>query len=270
MAVIEDTGMDLYLISLIQGIVQGLTEYLPISSTGHLIVTGHFLGFSGPQAKMFNVVIQLGAILAVVVMYHKRFLGLLRPDTEDGFSGPRGIYLLVLTTIPASVLGFFANDFIKEFLFTPKAVSLAWAVGGLAILLVEAMPRRNKFSSLDQITPYLALGVGLFQCLSLWPGFSRSAATIMGAMFLGARRRLAAEYSFIAAVPIMIGATSFELVNGWELLSISNITSLCIGFLVAFISAWIAVKAFIQLLSRATLRPFAYYRLLIAPLILFI
>ena len=262
--------MDLYLISIIQGIVQGLTEYLPISSTGHLIVSGYFLDFSGPQAKMFNVIIQMGAILAVIVMYRERFLGLLRRNIEEGFSGPRGIYLLALTTIPASILGLFANDFIKEHLFNPRAVSLAWAVGGIAILLLEALPRKDKYSSLDDIGTYLALGIGLFQCLALWPGFSRSAATIMGAMFLGSSRRLAAEYSFIAAVPIMMAATGFEIVKGWELLDTSNIISLCIGFTVAFISAWFAVKAFIQFLSRATLRPFAYYRLLIAPLILFL
>lgn len=259
--------MDLYFVSIIQGIVEGLTEFLPISSTGHLIVTGHFLDFSGPGARMFNVVIQLGAILAVLIMYRGRFLGLLLPDAERAFSGIRGIYLLVVTTIPASILGFFARGFIKDCLFTPNSVSIAWAVGALTILLVEGLPRKEKYFSLDEITTSLALGVGLFQCLALWPGFSRAAATIIGAMFLGAKRKLAAEYSFIAAVPIMVAATGLDLLKTWHLLDMSQIVSLVIGFSVAFVSAWIAVKGFIHLLSRMTLRPFAYYRLLIAPLI---
>lgn len=252
----------------ILGIVEGLTEFLPVSSTGHLIISGHLLDFTGQRASIFEVVIQLGAILAVLVLYRERFWGLLQKDPQRNFSGLQGIWLLVLTSIPASILGFLSHSFIKEYLFTPQTVAWALGIGALAIILVEALPRSNRFSSLDEVTPFLAFGIGCFQCLALWPGFSRSAATIMGGMILGARRKLAAEYSFIAAVPIMFAATGYDLLKGWPLLQAKDFTLLSIGFGVSFIAAWFAVKGFIHLLSRMTLRPFAYYRLIIAPIIL--
>lgn len=254
----------------ILGIVEGLTEFIPVSSTGHLIISGHLLNFTGHKASVFEVVIQLGAILAVLVLYRERFWGLLHKDPQKNFSGLNGIWLLVLTSIPASVLGLLTHGFIKEYLFTPQTVAWALGVGALAILLVEALPRSNRFSSLDDVTPFLAFGIGCFQCLALWPGFSRSAATIMGAMILGARRKLAAEYSFIAAVPIMFAATGFDLLKGWSLFAINDFALLSIGFIISFITAWLAVKGFIHLLGKVTLRPFAYYRLVIAPLILLI
>ncbi|MFO7802950.1 MAG: undecaprenyl-diphosphate phosphatase [Desulfovermiculus sp.] len=257
------------LIATLMGVVEGLTEFLPVSSTGHLIITGHLLGFTGPAAEIFEVVIQLGAILAVVVLYRQRFIGLVRPDPELAFSGLRGLYLLFLTCLPASVLGLLTSDLIKKHLFNPQTVAWALGVGALAILVVESLPRSRKFATLDQVTPWLALGVGLFQCLALWPGFSRSAATIMGGMILGAQRRLAAEYSFIAAVPIMFAATGYDLLKGWHHLSPDDWTMLCIGFVVSFFAAWAAIKTFIHLLTRITLRPFAWYRLAIAPLVLF-
>jgi undecaprenyl-diphosphatase len=218
---------------------------------------------------MFEVVIQLGAILAVLIMYRQRFIALARPDPNLLFSGIRGLYLLFLTCLPASILGLATSDLIKEYLFNPQTVAWALALGALAILAVERMPRSNRYSTLDQITPWLALGVGIFQCLSLWPGFSRSAATIMGGMVLGAKRKLAAEYSFIAAVPVMCAATSYDLLKGWHLLRPEDWTVLGIGFVVSFFAAWAAVKTFICLLTRITLRPFAWYRLVIAPLVLF-
>jgi undecaprenyl-diphosphatase len=265
----KDSNMHDSLIAVIMGIVEGLTEFLPVSSTGHLIITGHLLGFTGPAAEMFEVVIQLGAILAVVVMYRQRFIALARPDPDLSFSGIRGLYLLFLTCLPASLLGLATSDLIKKYLFNPQTVAWALAVGAIAILAVESMPRSRKYATLDQVTPCLALGIGLFQCLSLWPGFSRSAATIMGGMILGAQRKLAAEYSFIAAVPIMCAATSYDLLKGWHLLRPDDWTMLGIGFVVSFFAAWAAVKTFILLLTRITLRPFAWYRLAIAPLVLF-
>jgi undecaprenyl-diphosphatase len=260
--------MESFLIAFILGIVEGLTEFLPVSSTGHLIITGHLLDFTGPKAEMFEVVIQLGAILAVVVLYKERFLGLVRPDPERRFSGLRGLYLLFLTSLPAALLGLATNELIKLHLFNPTTVAWALAVGALAILLVEALPRSDRFKSLDDIGPWLALGVGCFQCLSLWPGFSRAAATIMGGMILGSSRKLAAEYSFIAAVPIMVAATGFDLLKGWSLLGGKDLAVLAVGFIVSFFAAWLAVKGFIRLLTRVTLRPFAVYRLIIAPAVL--
>ncbi len=256
--------MEHWLSAIILGLVEGLTEFLPVSSTGHLILAGHLLDFTGPKADSFEIIIQLGAILAVAVMYRQRFFGLLRNNPRKRFSGVRGLSLLALTSLPASLVGLFAHKAIKTYLFGPVTVALALAVGAVAILVVEAMPRKNRYYSLDEVTPGLALFVGLFQCLALWPGFSRSAATIMGGMIYGAKRSLAAEYSFIAAVPIMIAATGYDFYKNAALFSSSDLTVLAIGFVVSFISAWVAVKTFIAMLGRMTLRPFALYRFVLA------
>ncbi|NDV28811.1 undecaprenyl-diphosphate phosphatase [Desulfovibrio sp. JC010] len=253
----------------ILGIVEGLTEFLPVSSTGHLIITGHLLGFTGEKAASFEVAIQLGAILAVVVLYWSRFWGLIVPNPTQKFSGIRGLYLLFLTSLPASVLGLLAHDFIKQHLFNPYTVAWALGVGAIMILIVEKKDIRPNCYSLDEVTPKLALGIGCFQCLALWPGFSRSAATIMGGMLLGAKRQIAAEYSFIAAVPIMFAATGYDMLKSYKLFTMADIPFLAVGFVVSFLSAWAAVKVFIYLLGKLTLRPFAYYRLAIAPLVLF-
>lgn len=260
--------MDNLLVATVLGIVEGLTEFLPVSSTGHLIITGHWFGFSGAKAATFEVVIQLGAILAVVVLYRHRFWGLVRPRAEEAFSGVRGLWLLFLTSVPASLLGLAVHGLIKEYLFGPVTVAWALAVGAVAILVVEALPRRARVDSLDGITAWLALGIGCFQCLALWPGFSRSAATIMGGMLLGAQRKVAAEYSFIAAVPIMVAATGYEMLGSYSLFSPSEYLFLAVGFGVSFMAAWAAVKVFIRLLAVTTLRPFAWYRLALAPLVL--
>jgi len=256
-------------VAIILGIVEGLTEFLPVSSTGHLIITGHLLGFTGPKAETFEIVIQLGAILAVVALYWDRFFGLLRTNPQQRFSGPYGLWLLFLTSLPASIVGLLAHKYIKAYLFSPKTVAIALAVGAIFIFIVEGMSKDQKTDSLDKITPKLALGIGLFQCLALWPGFSRSAATIMGGMLLGAKRTVAAEYSFIAAVPIMFAATGYDFMKNYSLFEFSDLLFLAIGFVVSFISAWIAVKSFIYLLGKLTLRPFAIYRLALAPLVLF-
>jgi len=262
--------MNVWLVAVILGIVEGLTEFLPISSTGHLIIAGDILGFTGQKEDIFKVVIQLGAILAVVFLYCDRFRGLARSDPQKKFSGARGLWLLFLTSLPASIVGLLTHDIIKDRLFNPITVALALGIGALAILAVEAVPRRKRCHSLDEITPALALGVGLFQCLALWPGFSRAAATIMGAMILGASRKTAAEYSFIAAVPIMIAATMFDLLDGLALFCASDLAVLAVGFVVSFISAVLAVKGFVHMLGSHTLRPFAYYRLPLAVLVLII
>lgn len=260
--------MESWYVAVILGIVEGLTEFLPISSTGHLIVAGHLLGFTGPKAETFDVVIQLGAILAVVVLYYERFLGLLKTNPTKAFSGPRGIWLLILTSIPASVIGLLAHSYIKAHLFSPMTVAIALAVGAIMILIVESRDNEEKTTNLDEITPLLAFGIGCFQCLALWPGFSRSAATIMGGMILGARRKVAAEYSFIAAVPIMFAATGYDFLKNYALFATDDLKFLGIGFIVSFFSAWAAIKGFIYLLGKLTLRPFAIYRLMIAPLII--
>ncbi len=260
-------------IALIMGLVEGLTEFLPVSSTGHLILAGHALDFTGPKADTFEIAIQLGAILAVVVLYHERFLGLLKTDPAKPFSGPRGIWLLFLTSLPALGIGFLAHKAIKTYLFGPRTVALALFVGALVMFAVEAYAERQRRSrkrpvdSLDAMTPRLALSIGLFQCLALWPGFSRAGATIMGGMLMNADRKTAAEYSFLAAVPVMCAAVGYDLLKNGHLFTSGDLVFLAIGFVVSFVSGWAAVKGFIGLLSRFTLRPFAWYRLALAPLV---
>lgn len=259
--------MENWITAVILSIVEGLTEFLPVSSSGHLILVGELLGYVGEKAATFEVVIQLGAIMAVVVLYWERFWGLVRPQPYARFAGIRGISLLALTSLPACVVGLLAHSAIKQYLFNPTSVLMALAVGAVCMILVEKRKMRPTYITLDDITPKTALGIGLFQCLAMWPGFSRSAATIMGGMLLGTRRSLAAEYSFIAAVPIMIAATGYDLMKSWHLFSAADIPFFAIGIIGSFISALAAVKVFVALVGRMTLIPFAIYRLALAPLV---
>lgn len=260
------------IIAIIMGIVEGLTEFIPVSSTGHLIIAADLLKFEGDAAKCFEVFIQLGAILAVVWLYWERFVGLIKPDRENPskFSGMRGIILLAITTIPASIAGLFLHGIIKKYFFSTGTVAAALAVGAVAILIVEKIKPESKTKTLDDLTWQQALTVGLFQCLSLWSGFSRSASTIMGGMLCRVNREVAAVYSFLAAVPIMFAATFYDLYKSRSALSAGDIPYFAVGFVVSFIFAAIAIKTFIKLLQRWTLVPFAIYRLIIAFLVYFI
>lgn len=260
-----------WLTAVILGLVEGITEFIPVSSTGHLIITGHLLGFEGDRASTFEIFIQLGAILAVVVLYRERFWKLLPTRLEvtpaQGFSGLRGLLLLMLTTFPALLVGAAGHNFIKDQLFSPATVAIGLAVGGIAILLVEPRIPRARLIGLDAITWKVALAIGLFQCLALWPGMSRSAVTILGAMIIGVERKTAAEYSFFAAVPALFAASAFDLVQS-TVLQPSDIGIFALGFSIAFLSAWFAVKIFIRLLATHTLKPFGWYRLAVALLVL--
>lgn len=262
------------LIAIILGIVEGITEFLPISSTGHLILVGHLLSFKGRMSETFDVVIQLGAILAVVILYRQRFIGLLPKKDwmnlsrkEAGLSGFRGCFLLGMTTLPALIVGKLAYKSIKAYLFNPPSVAFAMAVGGIGILLVELRRSRPKTVTLDRISWTQALYIGLFQCLSMWPGTSRAAATIIGGLLNGMDRKTAAEYSFLAAVPVMIAASGYELYKNYSHFQSGDLLLLVIGFVVAFVVAYFTVSAFIRILQRWTLRPFAWYRLALAPII---
>jgi undecaprenyl-diphosphatase len=253
----------------ILGIVEGATEFLPVSSTGHLIVAGDLLKFSGEKAASFEIFIQLGAILAVVVLYWRRFVGLIpsRSKNEGGFEGTRGIVLLALTTAPALGIGLLAHRYIKEYLFSPITVALALAVGAAGILLAERFKPKPRATVLDDLGYAPALAIGFFQCIAMWPGMSRSAATIIGGMLSGLDRKVATEYSFLAAVPVMIAATSYDLYKSWGSLSVSDFWFFTVGFVVSFVVAAAAVKTFIALVQRWSLAPYAWYRLAIAPII---
>ncbi len=257
-------------IAILLGIVEGLTEFLPVSSTGHLIIAGHLLGFRGESSATFEIFIQLGAILAVVVLERRRFLDLLRFGRPGGFSGWRGCALLVTTTLPALAAGALVHDWIKDNLFGPATVAWALALGGVALLLVERFRPATGIQDVDRLGYRQALVIGLFQCLALWPGVSRSGATIVGGLLCGLDRRTAARYSFLAAVPVMAAATLFELMKSWSHLGSQDIAPFAVGFVVAFLSAWAAMGWFVALLGRHTLRPFAWYRIAIAPAVYFL
>ena len=254
------------------GLVQGLTEFLPVSSSGHLIIASSLLGLEGDRIKTFEIAIQLGSIFAVVLLYRQRFTDLLAARPGKNLSGFRGLFLLFLTCLPACVIGLLLHGYIKAYLFNPISVACALATGALFILFAEmAVSRRSAveaITSVDTLTPKVALGIGCFQCLSLWPGFSRSTSTIMGGLLLGAERAVAAEYSFLAAVPIMIAATGFSLISAADILTTADVPFFAVGTLTAFLSALLAIKVFLRFIGMFSFRPFAWYRLFIAPLVL--
>jgi undecaprenyl-diphosphatase len=258
-----------WLEALLLGIVQGLTEFLPVSSTGHLIIASSLMGLHDERIAVFEVVIQFGSILAVLSLYRKHFLNLLLPRGRGRFSGIYGLWLLFLTSLPASLVGFFLHDPIQTHFFGPVSVSFALVAGAVFILAAEARKRPATCNALDSLTPSLALGIGLFQCLALWPGFSRSTATIMGALLLGATRVLAAEYSFLAAVPVITGAAGFSLLSSAGNLQMDDIPFFAIGTGVSFLSSLATIKILIRLVSAISFRPFAWYRLALAPAVFF-
>jgi len=259
--------MDLLLVAVVLGLVEGITEFLPVSSTGHLILAGHLLGFEGPRAATFEIFIQIGAILAVVVLERRRFRGLLRPSMEAGFSGLRGCALLAVTTAPALAAGYFLHGTIKERLFSPLPVVSALFAGGIVILLVEAFRPEARIRDIDSLGWGQAVFIGLCQCLALWPGVSRSGATIVGGLLCGLDRRAAVTYSFLAAVPTMIAATAYDLFESRGALHAGDAVPFALGCAVSFAAAWAAVRSFVALLGRTTLRPFAWYRLVAAPIL---
>ncbi len=264
--------MGILIIAVILGLVEGVTEFIPVSSTGHLIVAGHLLGFTGEKADTFEIVIQMGAILAVVILEWRRFLGLLRPaPARGGFAGGRGLGLLMLTTLPVLVVGFFLGHLIKSHLFRPAPVAGALFAGGVGILLAERFLPAPRTTDVDDLTWKQALVIGLFQCLAvLWPGTSRSAATIIGGLLVSLDRKTAAAFSFLAAVPALTAAVAYDLLKSWHLLERADLLPFAVGFVVAFLSAWATIRLFIALLGRSTLRPFAWYRIAIAPVIYFL
>jgi undecaprenyl-diphosphatase len=256
--------------AVILGIVEGLTEFIPVSSTGHLIVAGHLLGFEGPKAATFDIFIQLGAILAVVFLYKERFFRLCTWRVTPGFAGRRGLLLLGLTTLPALVLGAATHGYIKAYLFTPLTVALGLGIGGIGILVMERYRPPVKKSGLDALGYKDALAVGLSQCLALWPGMSRSACTIVGGMGVGIERETAAQYSFLVAVPVMFAAVLFDLFMSLSILAGSDVVMFSLGFGVSFISAWLAIKFFLRFLGSHTLKPFGWYRIIVALVMLVI
>ncbi|MDM2778219.1 undecaprenyl-diphosphate phosphatase [Citrobacter sp. Cpo142] len=263
------SDMHSLLVAAILGVVEGLTEFLPVSSTGHMIIVGHLLGFEGDTAKTFEVVIQLGSILAVVVMFWRRLFGLIgihfgKAPHEGTGKGRLTLGHILLGMIPAVVLGLIFHDTIKS-LFNPINVMYALVVGGVLLIAAECLkPKEPRAPGLDDMTYRQAFMIGCFQCLALWPGFSRSGATISGGMLMGVSRYAASEFSFLLAVPMMMGATALDLYKSWAFLSASDIPMFAVGFVTAFIVALVAIKTFLQLIKRISFIPFAIYRFIVA------
>lgn len=260
----SSTALDAILL----GVLEGLTEFLPVSSTGHLILAGELLGFTGPASTTFKIVIQLGAILAVVVLYRRRFIGALAGLTHDPQSR-RFVRNIMLAVIPALVIGVFAYKAIKQLLETPEVVAVALIVGGFAILITERLVKRPRVMSIEAMPARTALSIGLIQCLAMIPGVSRSGASILGALSLGVERRAAAEFSFFLAVPTMAAATVYDLYKSWAMLDFADLQTIGIGFMAAFLTALAGVKLLVNVVSHYGFAPFAWYRIVIGSIALF-
>lgn len=248
--------------SALLGIVEGATEFIPVSSTGHLILLSDLLGFKGPEGFVFQVVIQLGAILAVCWLYrHKLFT--VAMELPSSPQARHFTYTVCLAFFPAMVVGALAHDIIKHTLFNPWVVSVALIVGGIAILIIEAYKPAPRHSNIDTLPLRTALGVGCCQVLAMIPGVSRSGATIMGALLCGVERRTAAEFSFFLAIPTMFGATAYDIYKNYHQLSMDEIEIILIGFISAFVAASFVVKAVLAFITKHGFVPFAWYRIVI-------
>lgn len=249
--------------AILLGFLEGLTEFLPVSSTGHLLLAGHFLGFDSP-AKTFEVLIQLGAILAIVYVYFGKLWRMLVDLPNDPWVR-RFIISLFVAFLPAAFAGFLLHAFIKDVLFeAPALVCVMLIAGGFILLAVDrwlAPPAR--FSDVMDIPPARAFGIGIFQCLALVPGVSRSGATIVGGLLLGAEKRAAAEFSFFLALPTMSGAFAYDLYVNWNVIQSADVVPIAVGFVMAFVTAVVVVKYALAFIGRHGFTPFAWWRIMV-------
>ncbi|MGH6814124.1 MAG: undecaprenyl-diphosphate phosphatase [Hyphomicrobiaceae bacterium] len=244
------------------GLIEGLAEFIPVSSTGHLLLAGHFLGFRSP-GKTFEVLIQLGAVLAIVSVYFSKLLNLLLTLPSDARSR-RFVLSVVLAFLPAAVIGAALHSVIKGILFeTPWLICTMLILGGLVLLWVDRLELTPRYHDVMDFPLALALKIGFFQCLAMIPGVSRSGATIVGALLMGTDKRSAAEFSFFLAMPTMAGAFAYDLYKNWSGLSSSDLGSIALGFAAAFIAAVLVVRSLLDFVSRHGFAPFAWWRLLV-------
>jgi len=248
---------------IILGIVEGVTEYLPVSSTGHLILATRLLGFDADKWALFNIAIQPGAILAIVFLYWRTFWDVLIGLFHKSPSAIAFVRNLLVAFLPAVVLGLALGDYIEMLL--GNAVVVAWAliVGGIAILVVEKFARPTDSGGVAGVSLKQSVMIGLVQCLAMIPGVSRSGATILGAMSFGVDRKTAAEFSFFLAVPTLAGATALQMFKHWDQIPTGQLAWIGLGSLVSFVVAVIVVKAFISIISRFGFAPFAWYRIVV-------
>ncbi|QPS10630.1 undecaprenyl-diphosphate phosphatase [Delftia acidovorans] len=255
--------MDILLLvkAAIMGIVEGLTEFLPISSTGHLILAGSLLGFDDAKAKVFDIAIQTGAIFAVVLVYWQKIRSTV-VDLPTSRQAQRLTLNVIIGFLPAVVLALIFGKFIKAHLFTPTVVATTFILGGFVILWAERRPASaTRVMTVDEMTPLDALKVGLMQCLAMIPGTSRSGATIIGGMLAGLSRKAATDFSFFLAIPTLIGAGVYSLYKERALLSAADIPMFAVGLVFSFISAWLCVRWLLRYISTNSFVPFAWYRI---------
>jgi undecaprenyl-diphosphatase len=257
--------------AIVIGIVEGLTEFLPVSSTGHMILVGNMINFVGEKADTFEIVIQLGAILAVVVLYWKRCLRLIGYRDKSAPLSPSGHSLNLLHILigiaPAGLIGFVLHDYIK-LLFRPETVLIGLVAGGIFMIVGEKQAPVKLAPTMDDLTYRQCLYIGFAQILSLWPGFSRSGSTIAAGMLTGASRGASADFTFLMAIPLMFAATGYDLYKNLNQFSSGDLLPFAVGFVVSFIVALMAVATFIKLVSRLKLTYFSYYRFAVAALFL--
>ncbi|MFM9881053.1 MAG: undecaprenyl-diphosphate phosphatase [Burkholderiaceae bacterium] len=259
--------MDLPLLlkAALMGVVEGLTEFLPISSTGHLILAGALLGFEGEKAKVFDIAIQTGAIFAVILVYWQKIRSTLVALPSDAVAQRFSLNVLI-AFVPAVVLGLLFGKAIKANLFTPEVVASAFIIGGFIILWAERRQRGNlqapvRISEVEDMQPLDALKVGLVQCLAMIPGTSRSGATIIGGMLLGLSRKAATDFSFYLAIPTLIGAGAYSLYKERALLSLADVPLFGVGLVFSFVSAWLCVRWLLRYIATHDFVPFAWYRI---------
>lgn len=256
--------------AIILGIVEGITEFLPVSSTGHLILINQWIEFSEPFTKKFDIIIQLGAILAVVVFFRRKLLPLTNGWKSFLESNAYNIWKKVLIgVIPASIIGFLFHKKIEDLLFNPTTVSLALVVGGVALILLENRKKNITINSMASLKYSTALWIGFIQCLAMVPGTSRSAATIIGAMVLGCSRIVAVEYSFFLAIPTIFLASVYSIYKMGLSISSTEIIVLVVGFVVSYFVAWLVIAGFMNFISKRDFKLFGYYRILLGGVILF-
>jgi undecaprenyl-diphosphatase len=264
--------MNEIIIAVVLGIVEGITEFLPISSTGHLILASHVLQFTDDRANTFNIFIQLGAILAVFGYYRRRIWNLIRlafqarpASAEAGeLSQPQAIRFIaavLLAFLPAAMIGYWAHDAIEAMLFAPKVVALALIAGGVAIILIEKFRPQQVTATMEQVSWRQAVAVGLAQCLALIPGVSRSGSTIMGGVVARLDHAAAAEFSFFLAIPTMVSATLYSLLKKWSMLSREDLLVFAVGLVVSMIVAWLVIAAFMAFIKRHSFEAFGWYRI---------
>lgn len=255
------------LVAAFLGLLEGLTEFIPVSSTGHLLLAGHFLGFESP-AHTFEVVIQLGAVLAILTVYSAKLWGVLRAAPRDP-EARRFLASVLLAFMPAALVGVMAHGFIKSVLFeTPHLIAAMLIVGGVVLLFVDRFAPAPRYEDPTRIPMPVALGIGLFQCLAMVPGTSRSGATIVGGLLMGVGKRAAAEFSFFLSMPTMAGAFGYDLYKNHDVLDLSAMGDIAVGFAVAFVAAVVVVKWLLNFVSKHGYALFGWWRIAVGLLTL--